>query len=82
MQMVTDRQRVGGMPCKLFFEHRVIPDITHAYYAIRRLERDRLRRSGQSRGYVRMGGPARSMGSRRSHPGEEAIARRKNHRVG
>ena len=23
----------GGMPCKLFFEHRVIPDITHAYYA-------------------------------------------------
>ena len=23
----------GGMPCKLFFEHRVIPDIVHAYYA-------------------------------------------------
>ena len=23
----------GGMPSKLFFEHRVIPDITHAYYA-------------------------------------------------
>jgi hypothetical protein len=23
----------GGMPCKLFFEYRVIPDIVHAYYA-------------------------------------------------
>ena len=23
----------GGMPCEMFFEHRVIPDITHAYYA-------------------------------------------------
>ena len=23
----------GGMPCKLFFEHRVIADVTHAYYA-------------------------------------------------
>lgn len=23
----------GGMPCKDFFEHRVIADITHAYYA-------------------------------------------------
>jgi hypothetical protein len=23
----------GGMPSKLFFEHRVIPDIVHAYYA-------------------------------------------------
>jgi hypothetical protein len=22
-----------NMPCRLFFEHRVIPDITHAYYA-------------------------------------------------
>ncbi|HTT04598.1 MAG TPA: gluconate 2-dehydrogenase subunit 3 family protein [Steroidobacteraceae bacterium] len=22
-----------GMPCQLFFEHRVLPDITHAYYA-------------------------------------------------
>ena len=23
----------AGMPCKAFFEHRLIPDITHAYYA-------------------------------------------------
>lgn len=23
----------GGMPCKPFFEHRVVADITHAYYA-------------------------------------------------
>jgi hypothetical protein len=23
----------GGMACKMFFEHRVLPDITHAYYA-------------------------------------------------
>jgi hypothetical protein len=23
----------GGMPCKLFFEHRVLADVTHAYYA-------------------------------------------------
>lgn len=22
-----------GMPCKAFFEHRLLPDITHAYYA-------------------------------------------------
>jgi hypothetical protein len=23
----------GDMPCKMFFDHRLIPDITHAYYA-------------------------------------------------
>ena len=28
-----DGEAWGGMPCKMFFEHRVIPDITHAYYA-------------------------------------------------
>ena len=54
----------GGMPCKLFFEHRVIPDITHAYYAHPgRLERDRLRRSGQPPRLCADGiGPARPVG--------------------
>lgn len=24
----------GAMPCKMFFDHRLVPDITHAYYAL------------------------------------------------
>ena len=46
----------GGMPCKLFFEHRVIPDITHAYYA-HPTAWNEIGFGGPAspRGYVRMG---------------------------
>jgi hypothetical protein len=44
------------MPCKLFFEHRVIPDITHAYYA-HPTAWNEIGFGGPAspRGYVRMG---------------------------
>jgi gluconate 2-dehydrogenase subunit 3-like protein len=32
-QMQRGCEAWGGMPCRIFFERRVIPDITHAYYA-------------------------------------------------
>jgi hypothetical protein len=46
----------GGMPCKLFFAHRVIPDITHAYYA-HPVAWNEIGFGGPAspRGYVRMG---------------------------
>jgi hypothetical protein len=46
----------AGMPCKLFFEHRVIPDITHAYYA-HPIAWNEIGFGGPAspRGYVRMG---------------------------
>ena len=46
----------GGMPCRLFFEHRVIPDITHAYYA-HPIAWSEIGFGGPAspRGYVRMG---------------------------
>jgi hypothetical protein len=46
----------GGMRCKLFFEHRVIPDITHAYYA-HPTAWNEIGFGGPAspRGYVRMG---------------------------
>ncbi|HEY7888645.1 MAG TPA: gluconate 2-dehydrogenase subunit 3 family protein [Steroidobacteraceae bacterium] len=46
----------GDMPCQLFFEHRVIPDITHAYYA-HPLAWNEIGFGGPAspRGYVRMG---------------------------
>jgi hypothetical protein len=46
----------GGMPCKLFFEHRVIPDIVHAYYA-HPVAWNEIGFSGPAspRGHVRMG---------------------------
>jgi hypothetical protein len=46
----------GGMPCKLFFEHRVTPDITHAYYA-HPVAWNEIGFGGPAspRGYVRMG---------------------------
>lgn len=45
-----------GMPCKLFFERRVIPDITHAYYA-HPIAWNEIGFGGPAspRGYVRMG---------------------------
>lgn len=46
----------GGMPCKLFFNHRVIPDIIHAYYA-HPTAWNEIGFGGPAspRGYVRMG---------------------------
>ncbi len=46
----------GGMPCDLFFEHRVIPDIVHAYYA-HPVAWNEIGFSGPAspRGHVRMG---------------------------
>jgi hypothetical protein len=46
----------GGMPSKLFFEHRVIPDITHAYYS-HPVAWNEIGFGGPAgpRGYVRMG---------------------------
>jgi len=46
----------GGMPCEMFFEHRVIPDITHAYYA-HPVAWSEIGFGGPAspRGYVRMG---------------------------
>jgi hypothetical protein len=74
----------GGMPCKLFFEHRVIPDITHAYYA-HPVAWTEIGFGGPAspRGYVRMGLDRRDPWEAvEAIPGDEAIARRKNHRVG
>ena len=46
----------GGMPCQQFFQHRVIPDITHAYYA-HPVAWNEIGFGGPAspRGYVRMG---------------------------
>jgi hypothetical protein len=46
----------GDMPCAMFFEHRVIPDITHAYYA-HPVAWSEIGFGGPAspRGYVRMG---------------------------
>jgi hypothetical protein len=73
----------GGMPCKLFFEHRVIPDITHAYYA-HPVAWNGIGFGGPAspRGYVRMGLDRRDPWEAvEAAPGEEANARRKNRRV-
>lgn len=44
------------MPCRLFFEHRVIPDITHAYYAHPTAWNEvGFGGPASPRGYVRMG---------------------------
>jgi hypothetical protein len=62
----------GDMPCKLFFEHRVIPDITHAYYA-HPTAWNEIGFGGPAspRGYVRMGLDRRD-------PWEAVEVRRKN----
>ena len=46
----------GGMPCQQFFAHRIIPDITHAYYA-HPVAWNEIGFGGPAspRGYVRMG---------------------------
>jgi hypothetical protein len=73
----------GGMPCKLFFEHRVLPDITHAYYA-HPTAWNEIGFGGPAspRGYVRMALDRRDPWEAvEAVPGEEASARRKNDRV-
>ena len=74
----------GGMPCKPFFEHRVIADITHAYYA-HPVAWNELGFGGPAspRGYVRMQLDRRDpWEAAEAHPGGEAKARRENSRVG
>jgi hypothetical protein len=73
----------AGMPCNLFFEHRVIPDITHAYYA-HPIAWNEIGFGGPAspRGYVRMALDRRDPWEAvEAMPGEEASARRKNRRV-
>lgn len=74
----------AGMPCKMFFEHRVIPDITHAYYA-QPIAWNEIGFGGPAspRGYVRMGLDRRDPWEAvEANLGAEAIARRRNGRVG
>jgi hypothetical protein len=74
----------GGMPCKPFFEHRVIADITHAYYA-HPVAWNELGFGGPAspRGYVRMQLDRRDpWEAAEAKPGEAARARRENRRVG
>jgi hypothetical protein len=73
-----------GMPCHLFFEHRVIPDITHAYYA-HPVAWNEIGFGGPAspRGYVRMGLDRRDpWEAAESNPLENASVRRKSHSVG
>ena len=70
----------GGMPCKPFFEHRVIADITHAYYA-HPTAWNELGFGGPAspRGYVRMQLDRRDpWEAAEAKPGEEERARREN----
>lgn len=72
----------GGMPCKLFFEHRVIADITHAYYA-HPTAWNELGFGGPAspRGYVRLALDRRDpWEAAEAKPGEEVKARRENMR--
>ncbi len=72
----------GGMPPKDFFEHRVIADITHAYYA-HPISWNELGFGGPAspRGYVRMGLDRRDpWEAAEAKPGHEAQARRENTR--
>ena len=73
----------AGMPCKTFFEHRVIADITHAYYA-HPIAWNEIGFGGPAspRGYVRMGLDRRDpWEAAEAHPGREAEARKENRRV-
>jgi gluconate 2-dehydrogenase subunit 3-like protein len=74
----------GDMPSKPFFEHRVIPDITAAYYA-HPTAWNEIGFGGPAspRGYVRMGFDRRDPWEAvEARPGHEAEARRENRRVG
>ena len=74
----------GGMPCNLFFQHRVIPDITHAYYA-HPTAWNEIGFGGPAspRGYVRMGLDRRDPWEavEATSGKEEAHAQRSNSRV-
>ena len=72
-----------GMPCKAFFEHRLIPDITHAYYATPTAWNEiGFGGPASPRGYVRMALNRRDpWESVEAKPGAEAKADRANRRV-
>jgi hypothetical protein len=74
----------GDMPQKTFFAHRVMPDITHSYYA-HPTAWNEIGFGGPAspRGYVRMALDRRDPWEAvEAHPGEEAASARKNARVG
>ncbi len=73
----------SGMPCKAFFEHRLIPDITHAYYATPTAWSEiGFGGPASPRGYVRMALNRRDPWEAvEAHPGDQAKARRDNARV-
>ncbi|HEY4040885.1 MAG TPA: gluconate 2-dehydrogenase subunit 3 family protein [Rhodopila sp.] len=74
----------AGMPPATFFTHRLVPDITHAYYA-HPTAWNEIGYGGPAspRGYVRMGLDRRDpWEAAEAHPGEVAAAARKNARVG
>ncbi|MGI9168724.1 MAG: gluconate 2-dehydrogenase subunit 3 family protein [Caulobacteraceae bacterium] len=74
----------GAMPCEMFFAHRVVPDITHAYYA-QPVAWSEIGFGGPAspRGYVRMALDRRDpWEAAEAKSGDEADARRRNRRVG
>ena len=73
----------GGMPCKAFFEHRLLPDITHAYYATPAAWSEiGFGGPASPRGYVRMALNRRDPWEAvEAKPGDEAKAERENRRV-
>jgi len=74
----------GGMPCKIFFEERVIPDVTRSYYA-HPAAWNEIGWGGPAspRGYVRMGFDRRDPWEpAETKPGREEKARRENKHVG
>ena len=73
----------AGMPCKPFFEHRLIPDITHAYYATPTAWNEiGFGGPASPRGYVRMALNRRDpWEAAEAEPGKEARAARDNRRV-
>jgi len=74
----------GDMPCAMFFAHRVIPDITHAYYAHPEAWNEiGFGGPASPRGYVRMALDRRDpWEAAEAKPGEELRARRDNDHVG
>ena len=73
----------GGMPCKAFFEHRLLPDITHAYYATPAAWSEiGFGGPASPRGYVRMALNRRDPWEAvEAKPGDEAKAERDNRSV-
>ena len=72
-----------GMPSRTFFKRRVIPDITHAYYA-HPTAWSEIGWGGPAspRGYVRLGMDRRDpWEAAEAHPGREAKAEKENKRV-